>query len=800
MSGRTRLTVMAAVATVLGAVVLRPLFSTLDYLLPAFGAVAVVALVSEGCRRLALPAIAAPAASLVALGGYLVAAYAHTHALFWVIPGPAAQADLHKLVAKGFDDIAKLSPPVVAHPGLLLLTTAGIGLVAILVDFIAVGLRKAAVAGLPLFGLFVVPAAIAPHGIGAMPFLIAASGYLALLVADGRERLGRWGRPLGAGRRGDEGPALRAEVAETSPLARVGRRIAAASLGLAVVVPGVLPGVDDRPFGGNGNAAGKGSGSSSVVAINPITQLRRQLTARDNTRLLRYTSDSKANGYLRMTTLDNFDGLQWSQRELKASSDNRVSHGLPAPLGLEPTVLAGVVNVNVKVTDNFKVPWLPLPYPATQVEVKGDWRYEETTRTVFSSRTSTRGLSYHAAGLVPLVSADQLRAATNHDAEPLYTALPGGDQAIPQTILDLTEDITKSGRTAYDKAVLLQEFFQTQFKYTTDIQDGNGNDALERFLLEDRRGYCEQFASAMAAMARVLQIPARVDIGFTPGTKDGDGQVVTVHDAHAWPELWFDGIGWLAFEPTPRPDGQAKPPPYTLKAVTTPGGPRPTDQPSTAPTPGASSTPKSRIDDLAPEKLGSTKTSSSGPSGLLIAGLVGLVLLFLLALPGLARVVMRRRRWAAAETPASAAHAAWSELHATVRDLGAEWNRSETPRAIVRRLIGGLGQDTDAAGAARRIGAAEERARYARWTDETSGTGAEQLKADTSAVSAALRTAASRRTRWRALVLPRSVLAAAFHGLTGAVADVLDGVDAILAAAGRLVRRAVSPLARGESA
>jgi transglutaminase-like putative cysteine protease len=797
MSGRTRLTVTAAIATLLASVVLRPLFTDLDYLLPVLGAVTVVGLVSETCRRLVMPTVMSPIASLLALVAYLVAVFAHGTAVLGVLPGRDARAHLRHLVNVGLDDVNKLAPPVPMHTGLLLLTTAGVGVIAILVDFIAVGLRKAAVAGMPMFALFVIPAAVAPKGIGAMPFVVAASGYLALLVADGRERLGRWGKPLGAGRRSGEGPALRVDVAETSPLARVGRRIAAASLGLAVLVPGVTPGVDDRPFGNNGNGSGKGDGSSSVTAINPITQLRRQLTSKDDTKVLRYTANSANAGYLRMTTLDNFDGKQWSQSELRAPSDQRVSQGMPAPLGLDTTTPANSVAIEVQVEDKFDVPWLPLPYPATAVEVKGDWRYEEGTRTVFSSRTSTRGISYRASGLSPQPTAAQLRSAGVDGVSSAYTELPIGDGQIPQEIVALTNQVTKGAKTPYDQAVLLQAYFQSsQFTYSTDIEDGNGNDALRRFL-KDKRGYCEQFASAMAAMARILGIPARVDIGFTPGTKDGQVQVVTVHDAHAWPELWFQGVGWLPFEPTPRSDGQVTQPSYSVKAAPGPQGPQPSAAPSAAPTSTATRGPKSNLEDINPERLGSNSSGSSGPSMLVIALLALLVLAALLAVPGLARVVVRRRRWARAETPASAAHAAWAELHASVRDLGIDWSASETPRAVARALARGLEGDPSAATAVRRLGAAEERARYARWTEDSTGPTAEQLRPDTVEVAAALRAQASRRARLRAMVLPRSVIAAGFHATTALIADALDGVDAVLAAFGRLARRAASPLARG---
>jgi transglutaminase-like putative cysteine protease len=74
---------------------------------------------------------------------------------------------------------------------------------------------------------------------------------------------------------------------------------------------------------------------------------------------------------------------------------------------------------------------------------------------------------------------------------------------------------------------------------------------MEEFLSQ-RRGYCEQFAGTYAAFARVLGLPSRVAIGFTPGERRDDGRYyVQGKHAHAWPEIYFEGVGWVPFEPTP---------------------------------------------------------------------------------------------------------------------------------------------------------------------------------------------------------------------------------------------------------
>ena len=76
---------------------------------------------------------------------------------------------------------------------------------------------------------------------------------------------------------------------------------------------------------------------------------------------------------------------------------------------------------------------------------------------------------------------------------------------------------------------------------------------LMGFLYEDKRGYCQQFSGAMALMLRMAGIPARVAAGFSPGSYNKDTGEYRVRDldAHSWVEVWFTGIGWVPFDPTP---------------------------------------------------------------------------------------------------------------------------------------------------------------------------------------------------------------------------------------------------------
>ena len=140
-----------------------------------------------------------------------------------------------------------------------------------------------------------------------------------------------------------------------------------------------------------------------------------------------------------------------------------------------------------------------------------------------------------------------------------YLDLP--DEFDPGLETKATE-LTQDGVTAFEKALLLEAWFRDpdEFTYSIDIDPGHSARDLSAWILDEdspnyRTGYCEQFATAMAAMARSLLIPSRVVLGFTPGEKTADGSIIIRgKNAHAWVELWMNGQGWVGFDPTPRVD------------------------------------------------------------------------------------------------------------------------------------------------------------------------------------------------------------------------------------------------------
>lgn len=129
------------------------------------------------------------------------------------------------------------------------------------------------------------------------------------------------------------------------------------------------------------------------------------------------------------------------------------------------------------------------------------------------------------------------------------------DLAEYEPLYRVAQRVVGRPRNPYAAVVALEAWFRTsgEFEYTERPPVGSAAPPLVAFVAGHRRGYCQHFAGAMALMLRYLGIPARVAAGFTSGSFDQDAGEFTVSDtnAHAWVEVWFDGYGWLPFDPTP---------------------------------------------------------------------------------------------------------------------------------------------------------------------------------------------------------------------------------------------------------
>jgi hypothetical protein len=288
-------------------------------------------------------------------------------------------------------------------------------------------------------------------------------------------------------------------------------------------------------------------------------------------------------------------------------------------------------------------------------------------------------------------------------------------------------------------------------------------------------------------LVRAAGVPARVALGYTPGTTQSDGtRVITSHDAHAWVEVYFADLGWVPFDPTPIGQGRAVQLPWAphQDPAAAQQNPAAASASGAAPSQSVRTAVIDKDNQFVPLNLPKHRAAWVRPVA--IGGSVLFVLAVLVALPPWLRRRQRGRRLAEGD-----AGALWDELAATARDLGVAWHPARTPRQTARQLAEVIraaapepdqhardarrvrrpDQATQAIDAVRRLALAEEAASYA-----PPGTAADagSLRTALRTARRGLQKATPRAARLRAALWPASLMAdlgvrssAWFAGLTG---------------------------------
>lgn len=143
-------------------------------------------------------------------------------------------------------------------------------------------------------------------------------------------------------------------------------------------------------------------------------------------------------------------------------------------------------------------------------------------------------------------------ATTRRWIQLLYLQLPP-DKSYSR-IHEFAREITKTAKTSFECARIIEAYLQTSFTYQMDVQMRDPEHFLEDFLFRERSGNCEYFATAMVYMLRTLGIPSRIVTGFYSSEWNDYGKyfVVRQENAHSWVEVWFDTFGWMTFDPSPQ--------------------------------------------------------------------------------------------------------------------------------------------------------------------------------------------------------------------------------------------------------
>lgn len=696
-------------------------------------------------------------------------------------PSPVNVDLLVDAVRQSLETARVYSSPVPAQaPSLVPLLSLGAAGCFLAVDLLAGALRRVPLAGLVLAGAYTVPVVIAGQ-VTWWLFAAPAGAFLVMLVVQHDEVLGRWGPPL----RTATHPGAHSGTTDAGPGATHASAAAlgTAAVGLALVVPGFVPTLDLALVDGPGRG-----GDGGITVSDPTIDLRRDLQRGQDVPLLHVTTADPRPDYLRISVLTSFADGAWSPGDRDIPSDQRPDGAVPGLVGVAPDVARRELTYTVRTTDDFAWTWLPTMVPATRVRAPGAWRYDTSTMDFVAAEEglTAAGMDYEMTAaeldLDPRALEETLSGTASVPA--IFTRLPAD---LPAEVRRLAGRVTSGATTRFARAVALQRWFRDTYTYDLAQAESAGRSYadLMAFLDEDgeRRGYCEQFAAAMAIMARTLDIPARVAIGFLEPRRVGPrAWEYSAHDLHAWPELYFPGSGWVRFEPTPGARaGQV--PGYTRTDTERP------DQPTASPTPtaGAGERPETVPRDSA-EALPAAPGAGGDGAGwrwLLVGVALVCGLALLVLVPGALRRLQRVRR-----LDHGSAESAWQELLALAVDLGLTWPVGRSPRstgAWLGQHLATTGADPDrprlgrsqaplAADALDRLVLVLERERYAARNEVVP---AETLRTDVGTVQSALRCGVPRRTRLRARWWPRSVLGGGSvraHGPHSRVDDLVDDV------------------------
>lgn len=765
-----RSAVAAAVATVLGAAALTPVFTSGAWLMPVLAVVLTVLagglLLRAGGASLwasvtrgrapgpvasALGVVLVPVGQLALLLAVLTALFAPGEAIAGLVPTRDSLADLGAVLVDGTAELQEQATPALPLTGLLALTAVFVGLVAVLVDLVAVAGRQATLAGLGLLVLFCVPVATVTGGIGLVALAAPAAGLALLMWTDQRRRLAAAGRT-----------ARRTGLAGGLAALRIGVAALATGLVLGSFVPVLAEGSLATGLGGGG-------GGATGTSLDPVTTMAGQLTLPEPIDLLRVDASVADPGYLRAVAIDEYDNESgWSLSNLRGE-ESIADDGELAPLPGRQSSRPVRADISVIAHDDRFLPTLFSPQ-SVELDGGGDegWRFDPETGTVYGRDVTSAGLTYTVTASEPRPTVAQLTGAgqlpPDDPVQQQFTALPLLDPAVT----DVVAEVTAGAGTPYERVRSILEFLTDRgngFVYSLATEPGTSGDDLVDFL-RLRRGYCEQYAGAMAVMARAAGVPARVALGYTPGTEQSDGsRLITSDDAHAWVEVWFEDLGWVPFDPTPIARDRAVDLPWAPRA----GEEDPTDSQAQVPVPTAPSqprptTPQDRAAGGAPgTQAGQQDDGLLGP----VAAWSGAVLLTaaLVAAPAGIRALQRRRRLAA-----GMAGALWDELTASALDAGIALQPAWTPRQVARELGTLLGRSAtsgEGADAALRLALAEETASYGPATAQQHVH--PDLAGALQTVRRGLLGGLPRRVRLRARLWPASLVGGAGGRLTEAV-------------------------------
>ena len=668
---------------------LEQVFDTGEYAGPAVLAATIATLLMMLLRRVGIHAIPALAASLSGLVVFVTLVF-RADRTFYLLPTPSAVRGVMDVVHRAYLHSQIDYAPVPTRPGYVAMIVVAFWIMATMGEVATFRWRKPLLATIGPIAMFGVVLVVGTNAMGnfIVPFFLVA--LLVFLGLESSHRLRTWGQWVATwrGRRGEEPETVTAALA---------RRMGAACVLVALAAPLFLPSIGNgliawRNAVGNGSFGSGGSGGGGLSgsgSVDPLVSMKTEFLDQTDTELFRVTSERPL--YWRLITLSEFDGIAWTPTEEPEE---------PALDGIIFSPLLDSPSSAESIEQTFEITGLrgravPAAYQPADVQIEGDaaddLEFDPRTADLQLQSELTEGTTYTVRSLVPETSFQVMNAAEPGDLGGVYRGLPDLDPAV----VDLLEQWTAEAETPFERLLAIQTQLRA-FDYSTEVDNEASSDYLRRFLLETKRGYCQQFATAFTLLARRLGMEARVAVGFLPGETSPEAPteyLVRGTDAHAWPEVYFENVGWVAFEPTPR--DVTAPPGYTIE-----GG----NLPSTAGLRGPENdfeNPRGGGDGLAPQQDpadgGGRRANirggaqDQGPTRWerAFAGLVRVVVvavIVFLALVPLLKELRSKRRYARAGSARGRATAAFFDFQDAAAELASPRRAAESAVAYARRV------------------------------------------------------------------------------------------------------------------
>ncbi|MEV8041023.1 transglutaminase-like domain-containing protein [Arthrobacter sp. NPDC080082] len=389
-------------------------------------------------------------------------------------------------------------------------------------------------------------------------------------------------------------------------------------------------------------------------------------------------------GRVRLAALDSFNGTNYSMDPNGSGSFSKVGDAKSLNTLADSSGVVPTRDYTLDVTiGDYQGYFLPGGRKTTGISFTNDGSgaasglyFNSGTDTAVTTRGLAKGDSYSVQVADPvMLEHGQL---TQYDFA--KDSLPDPEE-VPPVVGSQANDLAADAPTAIDRVRQIEAHFQKKGAFSNGLIDdgqlpsvsGHSSNRIRALLTAKQMlGDDEQYSVAMSLMLRHLGIPSRVVMGFYPdpkGPENGAGQVqITGKDVHAWVEVAFDRVGWVAFDPTPPkdnvpippdPENKSKPKPQVLQP------PPPPQEPAELP-------PDSSPDALDADEKKNNPWLFWGP--LLSAIGVALIPVAVIALPLLLIALLKSRRRKARFTtgnPSQRVGGGWSEVLSLATDLGA---------------------------------------------------------------------------------------------------------------------------------